>query len=130
MKEEAKSFLFLTAILSLLGAPGGGAHTLEECFMCRGDESLTKEDFTGKEMSIYADESVFAESSRGMENETRAGANGNRSFAFRSTRLLVHYKLFCSCFDLFFFLCVEPFVSLRYIRYVSVSFLLFLQPNC
>jgi hypothetical protein len=67
MKEEAKSLLFLTAILSLQVASGGGAHTLEECFMCRGDESLTKEDFTGKEMSLYADESVFAESGRGME---------------------------------------------------------------
>jgi hypothetical protein len=60
-------FLSLTLFFGLLFASGGFAQTAEECFMCHGDESLTKEDFTGKEMSLYADESVFAESSRGME---------------------------------------------------------------
>ena len=34
----------------------------QDCLMCHGDETLTKEDSLGKEISIYVDEAVFQQS--------------------------------------------------------------------
>ncbi len=64
MKRNAKSFIFLslTLILSFLFASGGFAQTVEDCLMCHGDKSLTKENSTGKEISLFVDESIFAQS--------------------------------------------------------------------
>ncbi len=64
MKRNAKSLIFLslTLILSFLVASGGSAQTVEDCLMCHGDKSLTKEDSTGKEISLFVDESSFANS--------------------------------------------------------------------
>jgi len=62
MKRHSLSFLLLFLILSLgfLVASRGFAATVEDCLMCHGDESLTKEDSTGKEISLFVDESLFA----------------------------------------------------------------------
>jgi cytochrome b subunit of formate dehydrogenase len=40
----------------------GFAQTNEDCLMCHGDESLTKEDSLGKEISLYVDEAIFKQS--------------------------------------------------------------------
>ncbi|KPL00241.1 MAG: hypothetical protein AMJ91_05125 [candidate division Zixibacteria bacterium SM23_73_3] len=70
MKRNAKSciFLSLTLTLGFLFASGGFAQTVEECLICHGDKSLTKEDSTGKEISLFVDESVFAKSVHQMLN--------------------------------------------------------------
>jgi formate dehydrogenase gamma subunit len=64
MKRNAKSLIFLslTLILSFLLASGGFAQTIEDCLICHGDESLTTVDSTGKEISLFVDESIFAHS--------------------------------------------------------------------
>jgi len=64
MKRNAKSLIFLslTLILSFLLASGGFASTIEDCLICHGDESLTTVDSTGKEISLFVNESVFAHS--------------------------------------------------------------------
>jgi cytochrome b subunit of formate dehydrogenase len=38
------------------------AQTNEDCLTCHGDKSLTKEDSTGKEISLYVDEAIFQQS--------------------------------------------------------------------
>ncbi|KPL02036.1 MAG: hypothetical protein AMJ73_09335 [candidate division Zixibacteria bacterium SM1_73] len=38
------------------------AQTNQDCLMCHGDESLTKEDSLGKEISLYVDEAIFKKS--------------------------------------------------------------------
>jgi len=64
MKRNAKGFIFLslTLILGFLLTSGGFAANVEDCLMCHGDESLTKEDSTGKEISLFVDESIFTNS--------------------------------------------------------------------
>jgi formate dehydrogenase gamma subunit len=64
MKRDNKSLLFLlsTITLGFLLASGVSAQTAEECLMCHGDESLTKEDTTGKEISLFVDLAVFEHS--------------------------------------------------------------------
>ncbi len=64
MKRNAKSLIFLslTLIFSFLFTSGGFTQTAEDCLICHGDESLTMEDSTGKEISLFVDESVFANS--------------------------------------------------------------------
>ncbi len=70
MKQSAKrfSFLLLAIVLSFfygpcgLFTPRGNGQTVEDCQMCHGDEGLTKVDSTGKEISLFVDESVFENS--------------------------------------------------------------------
>jgi len=64
METSAKSLIFPSLLLSLsfLLASGGLAQTVEDCLICHGDESLTTMDSTGKEISLFVDESIFANS--------------------------------------------------------------------
>jgi cytochrome b subunit of formate dehydrogenase len=62
MKRDLLKFLSLTLFLILLLASRSFAQTVEDCLMCHGDKSLTKEDSTGKEVSLFVDDSVFAKS--------------------------------------------------------------------
>lgn len=68
MRGRTKSFIFLslTAILSLVLASAVLAQDVEECMMCHSDESLTKEDSTGKEISLFVDQPIFSKSIHGM----------------------------------------------------------------
>lgn len=64
LKRKAKSLIFssLTLICGLLFASQPFSQTVEDCLICHGHESLTKEDSTGKEISLFVDESLFAHS--------------------------------------------------------------------
>ena len=64
MKRNLFGLMLLCSIVSLsfLLAPRGFSQTVEDCLMCHGDESLIKEDSTGKEISLFVDLSVFEHS--------------------------------------------------------------------
>jgi formate dehydrogenase gamma subunit len=64
-----KSFLCVFALslffLILIGS-SGFAQDVEECMMCHADEGLTKEDSTGKEITLFVNETVFSNSIHSM----------------------------------------------------------------
>jgi cytochrome b subunit of formate dehydrogenase len=64
MRRDKNGFLLilLTIALGFLFTPTGSAQTAEDCLMCHGDESLSKEDSTGKEISLFVDLSAFEQS--------------------------------------------------------------------
>lgn len=64
MKTSARSLTLPSLLLSLsfLFASGGLAQTIEDCLICHGDKGLTTVDSAGKEISLFVDESIFANS--------------------------------------------------------------------
>ncbi|MGB8656824.1 MAG: cytochrome b/b6 domain-containing protein [Candidatus Zixiibacteriota bacterium] len=56
------SVLLLILSLALFWVNGGYAATDEECLVCHGDKGLSKTDSTGKEKSLFVDQSVFVKS--------------------------------------------------------------------
>ncbi len=64
MKRIANAFTFLCLILIIFLAAAWpvAAQDAAECLMCHGDKSLTTQDSTGKEISLFVDEAVFSKS--------------------------------------------------------------------
>jgi cytochrome b subunit of formate dehydrogenase len=60
------TFSCLILILCLAAASPVTAQDAAECLMCHGDQSLTKQDSTGKEISLFVDEAVFSKSKHGV----------------------------------------------------------------
>ena len=60
MKKHLK--ILTTVAILFTSSHFGFAQTNEDCLTCHGDKSLTKEDSTGKEISLYVDEAVFKQS--------------------------------------------------------------------
>jgi cytochrome b subunit of formate dehydrogenase len=54
--------ILATIIILFTSSHFGFAQTNEDCLTCHGDKSLTKEDSTGKEISLYVDEAIFKQS--------------------------------------------------------------------
>lgn len=66
MKKRLLTFLTPTLLLIFLVSPKALAQSVDDCMMCHSDESLTKEDSTGKEISLLVDQSAFEQSVHGM----------------------------------------------------------------
>ncbi|MGB2769079.1 MAG: cytochrome B, partial [Candidatus Zixiibacteriota bacterium] len=66
MKKRLLTFLIPTLFLILPVVPKAFAQSVEDCMMCHADESLTKEDSIGKEISLFVDQSAFEQSIHGM----------------------------------------------------------------
>jgi cytochrome b subunit of formate dehydrogenase len=66
MKKRLLNFLTPTLFLIFLVTPKTFAQSVDDCMMCHSDESLVKEDSTGKEISLFVDQSAFEQSIHGM----------------------------------------------------------------
>ncbi|MGB7062231.1 MAG: cytochrome b/b6 domain-containing protein [Candidatus Zixiibacteriota bacterium] len=66
MTKRLLTLLTPTILLIFLVVPKAFAQSVENCMMCHADESLTKEDSTGKEISLFVDQSAFEQSVHGM----------------------------------------------------------------